>query len=55
MQHQNIIIVCSNKLNKINPRLCAEATFSFISSSLSLDNNNVTAVSFHNAKDSGSH
>jgi len=40
---------CSDELDKINPKLCAEATFSFVGSSLSLDNNNTTAVSFHNA------
>ncbi len=40
---------CSDELNKINPRLCAEATPSFVGSSLSLNNNNTITISFHNA------
>jgi len=41
---------CSDELNNINSRLCAEAILLFIDSSLFLSsNNNTTVISFHNA------
>lgn len=39
----------SDELDKINSRLCAEATLSFVDSSLFLNNNNAITISFHNA------